>query len=169
MARKVLVLAENDYEDLELWYPKLRLEEAGLVVVVAGPRESRYLSKHGYPVQTDALVADLRADDFAGVVVPGGWCPDRLRRYPEVLAIVRDIDARGGVLAAICHGGWVLVSACVLRGRRCTSVPAIKDDLINAGADWVDQPVVRDGKLVTAQVPKDLPGFCRELLDALAA
>ena len=165
--KRVLIFAENDYEDLELWYPKLRLIEAGVQVTVAGPREKVYKSKHGYPAETDGNVADFRASDFDGLVVPGGWCPDRLRRYEEVLGFTREMASAGKVISAICHGGWVLVSADVLRGRRCTSVGAIKDDMKNAGAEWVDEPCVVDRNLVTAQVPKDLPAFCRELLAVL--
>jgi protease I len=167
--KRVLVFAEENYEDLELWYPKLRLIEAGVQVTVAGPREKVYKSKHGYPAETDGNVADFSAADFDGVVVPGGWCPDRLRRYEEVLRFTREISEAGKLVAAVCHGGWVLVSADVLRGRRCTSVTAIKDDMKNAGAVWVDEPCVTDGSLVTAQVPKDLPAFCREMLAVLAA
>ena len=165
--KRVMIFAENDYEDLELWYPKLRLIEAGVQVTVAGPREKVYKSKHGYPVETDGNVADFNPADFDGVVVPGGWCPDRLRRYDEVLYFTREIANAGKMMAAVCHGGWVLVSADVLRGRKCTSVPAIKDDHKNAGAEWVNEPVVVDGNLVTAQVPKDLPAFCREILAVL--
>jgi deglycase len=165
---RILVLAENDYEDLELWYPKLRLIEAGAQVTVAGPSEKEYKSKHGYPAATDGNVRDFDPRDFDGVVIPGGWAPDRLRRYDEVLSFVREFDRQGKLIGAICHAGWVLVSANVVRGRRLTSVPAIKDDLKNAGAQWVDEPVVVDGRLVTAQVPKDLPGFCREIIGVLA-
>jgi protease I len=165
--KRVLIFAENDYEDLELWYPKLRLIEAGVQVTVAGPREKVYKSKHGYPVETDGNVGDFNPAEFDGVIVPGGWCPDRLRRYEEVLAFTRETARAGKLVAAICHGGWVLVSADVLRGKRCTSVPAIKDDMKNAGAAWVDEPTVVDGSLVTAQVPKDLPAFCREMLAVL--
>ena len=165
--KRVLIFAENDYEDLELWYPKLRLIEAGVSITVAGPREKSYKSKHGYPALTDGNVADFQASEFDGVIVPGGWCPDRLRRYEEVLAFTRTISEAGKLVAAICHGGWVLASANVVRGRRLTSVPAIKDDLKNAGANWVDEPSVTDRNLVTAQVPKDLPAFCREILAVL--
>jgi len=167
--KRVLIFAEENYEDLELWYPKLRLIEAGVQVTVAGPGEKIYRSKHGYPAETDGNVADYNPADFDGVVVPGGWCPDRLRRYDEVLAFTGATCQAGKLTAAICHGGWVLVSADVLRGRRCTSVPAIKDDLKNAGAQWVDEPCVVDRNLVTAQVPKDLPAFCREMLAVLEA
>lgn len=165
--KRVMIFAEDNYEDLELWYPKLRLIEAGVQVTVAGPREKVYKSKHGYPVETDGNVADYNPADFDGVVVPGGFCPDRLRRYEEVLSFTREIANAGKLFSAICHGGWVLVSADVLRGRRCTSVPAIKDDMKNAGGLWVDEPTVVDGGLVTAQVPKDLPAFCREMLAVL--
>jgi len=165
--KRVLIFAEDNYEDLELWYPKLRLIEAGVQVTVAGPREKSYKSKHGYPVETDGNVADYDPADFDGVVVPGGFCPDRLRRYDEVLSFTREIANAGKLFSAICHGGWVLVSADVLRGRRCTSVPAIKDDMKNAGGLWVNEPTVVDGGLVTAQVPKDLPAFCREMLAVL--
>ncbi len=165
--KRVLIFAEDNYEDLELWYPKLRLIEAGVEVVVAGPREKSYKSKHGYPVETDGNVSDYKASDFDGVVVPGGFCPDRLRRYEEVLAFTREIAEAGKLVAAVCHGGWVLVSADVLRGRRCTSVGAIKDDMKNAGGVWLDEPVVVDGNLVTAQVPKDLPAWLREMLAVL--
>jgi protease I len=166
---RVMVFAENDYEDLELWYPKLRLQEAGAHVIVAGPGGSEYRSKHGYPARTDGNVRDYSAAEFDALVIPGGWAPDRLRRYPEVLRFTRDIAQAGKVIAAICHAGWVLVSADVVRGKRVTSVPAIQDDLRNAGAQWVDEPVVVDGSLITAQVPKDLPAFCREMIHVLAS
>ncbi len=162
--QRVLVLAENDYEDLELWYPKLRLIEAGAQVTVAGPGEAEYRSKHGYPAKTDGPITAFQPADFDALVIPGGWAPDRLRRYEPVLQFTRDIDRGGSVVAAICHAGWVLASAGIVRGRRLTSVPAIKDDLTNAGAHWVDEPCVVDNQLVTAQVPKDLPEFCREII-----
>jgi protease I len=162
--KRVMIFAENDYEDLELWYPKLRLIEEGATVAVAGPSDPEYKSKHGYPAKTDGNVRDCRAEQFDALVVPGGWAPDRLRRYPEVLEFTRKMAQAGKPIAAICHGGWVLVSADLLKGRRVTSVAAIKDDMKNAGADWVDEPVVVDGNMVTAQVPKDLPAFCRELI-----
>jgi len=165
--KRVMIFAEDNYEDLELWYPKLRLLEAGVAVTVAGPQHRTYASKHGYPAETDGRVADFNAADFDGLVVPGGWCPDRLRRYEEVLAFTRAMHQWGKMTAAICHGGWVLVSAGTLPGMRCTSVAAIKDDMKNAGGVWVDEPCVVDRHLVTAQVPKDLPAFCREILAVL--
>jgi protease I len=136
-------------------------------VVVAGPREKVYKSKHGYPAETDGNVADYRPAEFNALVIPGGWCPDRLRRYDEVLAFTREMARSGKVVAAICHGGWVLASAEVLEGRRVTSVPAIKHDMLHAGARWVDEPCVVDGNLVTAQVPRDLPVFCQAIIGRL--
>jgi protease I len=166
--KRAVVFAENDYEDLELWYPRLRLEEAGAKVIIAGPGEKSYKSKHGYPAAADANVKELNPADFDALVIPGGWCPDRLRRYPEVLQFTRAMVEQNKVVGAICHAGWVLASAEVVRGRRVTSVPAIKDDLIHAGANWVDEPAVIDGRLVTAQIPKDLPAFCREIIALLS-
>jgi protease I len=165
--QRVMVLAENDYEDLELWYPKLRLIEAGARVTVAGPGEAEYKSKHGYPAKTDGAISAFDPGEFDALVVPGGWAPDRLRRYEAILQFTRAVNARGAVVAAICHAGWVLVSADIVRGKRLTSVAAIKDDLKNAGAEWVDEPCVVDGNLVTAQVPKDLPDFCREIISVM--
>ena len=160
MAQKtVLVLVGPEYEDLELWYPKLRLEEAGHVAKIAGLGERAYRGKHGYPCVVDGSVADFLPRDLAGVVVPGGWAPDKLRRDPKVLALVRELDETGRMVATICHGGWVLASAGIVRGRRMTSTVGIKDDLTHAGALWLDQPVVMDGNLVSAQLPKDLPAF----------
>ncbi|HEY76169.1 MAG TPA: type 1 glutamine amidotransferase [Thermoflexia bacterium] len=166
--KRIAVLAENNYQDLELWYPLLRLREEGAEVKVVGTGSAdTYTSKHGYPVQVDVSADEVSADDFDGVVVPGGYAPDLLRRYPAVLDLVRTLFEQGKVVAAICHAGWVLVSAGILKGRRVTSFFAIKDDLVNAGAEWVDQEVVRDGNLITSRVPSDLPAFCRTIIAAL--
>lgn len=165
---RIAVLAENDYEDLEIWYPLLRLKEEGAEITVVGTGSaSTYNSKHGYPVKADVTADQVSANDFDGVVVPGGWAPDRIRRYPAVLKLVSDLNAQGKLVAAICHAGWVLVSANVLRGKTATSVPAIKDDMINAGANWVDREAVRDGNLVTSRVPNDLPAYCRTMIAVL--
>jgi protease I len=167
--KRVAILAESNYQELELWYPLLRLREEGAEVRVIGTGSARsYTSKHGYPVAVDAAAADVSAADFDAIVIPGGYAPDLLRRYEAVLDLVRTASEQDKVVAAICHAGWVLVSARVLRGRRVTSLPAIKDDVINAGADWVDQEVVRDGNLVTSRRPDDLPAFCRTIIAALA-
>lgn len=165
--RRVVILAEKQYEDLELWYPKLRLQEEGAEVVVAGLGEPAYESKHGYPVKVDSPLEELRPQDFDGIVVPGGWAPDYLRRHESVKSFVREMDTAGKLVAAICHGGSVLVSAGILRGRRLTSVGAIKDDLVNAGAAWEDAEVVVDANLVSSRRPDDLPAFLREMIGML--
>lgn len=162
--RRIAILAEQDYEDLELWYPKLRLEEAGATVTVIGPEARVYLSKHGLPVEAEVSATQVRAHDFDGVVVPGGWAPDYLRRHESVTGLVRDLNATGELVAAICHGGSVLVSADVLKDKRVTSVSAIRDDLRNAGAKWSDEAVVVDGNLITSRRPADLPVFMAAIL-----
>lgn len=164
---KVAVLVENLYQDLEVWYPLLRLREAGHEVVAAGCGAKRYVGKYGYPIEVDCDVDDLDAGALDGVVIPGGWAPDRLRLHRGVLDLVRTMMERGKVVAAICHAGWVLVSAGVCKGRELTSYVAIKDDLVNAGAKWVDREVVRDGALVTSRTPADLPAFLQTTLLAL--
>lgn len=167
--KRIAVLAENLYQELELWYPVLRMREEGATVVIVGTGSaSTYTSKHGYPVSVDAAAGDVSPDDFDAVIVPGGYGPDLLRRYDSILALVKGLHDQGKVVAAICHAGWVLASAKLLDGRTVTSVPAIKDDLIHAGATWVDQEVVVDGNLITSRVPNDLPVFCREIIAALA-
>lgn len=168
--RRVAVLAENDYEDLEIWYPLIRLQEAGAEITVVGTGSApAYNGKHGLVVKVDKNADEVSARDFDAVIVPGGWAPDRLRRYPAVLKLVKDADAQGKVVGAICHAGWVLCSAGILKDRTATSVAAIKDDMINAGARWVDQSVVNDAGLVTSRTPADLPDFCRTLISAIAA
>lgn len=161
---RAIILVENNYEDLEVWYPRLRLTEAGYEVKAAGTGEKTYSSKHGYPCATDGKIEDFKVDDFDILVVPGGWAPDRLRRYPAVLDFVRESARKNKIIASVCHAGWVLISADVVRGKKMTSVPAIKDDMKNAGALWVDEPVVVDGNFVSAQIPKDLPEFCKQII-----
>lgn len=168
MSGTILILVHNDYEDLEVWYPKLRLEEAGFTVKLAGLGETSYRGKHGYPCETDGHVKNFPAKDLIGILAPGGWAPDKLRRDPEVLARVRELDEQKKMVATICHGPWILISAGILRGRKLTSTVGIKDDVQNAGAEWVDQPAVTDGNLVSARVPKDLPAFAQAMLKVLA-
>ncbi len=161
---RFLIFVDDVYEDLELWYPKLRLIEAGAKVVVAGPKaEHRYEGKHGYPCRSDAAIADQEAADFHGVVLPGGFMPDKLRRDPKVLQLVKDFSDAKKLVAAICHGGWIAISAGVYRGVRVTGSPGIKDDLINAGAIWEDAPVVIDRHFVSSRKPDDLPEFCKAI------
>ena len=168
--KRIAVLAEDLYQELELWYPVLRLREAGAEVLIVGTGSAQeYTSKHGYPVTVDAAAGDVHPADFDALVVPGGYAPDRLRRYPAVNILAREMTLEGKVIASICHGAWVLVSADVLRGRTATCFSSIKDDVINAGANYVDREVVRDGNLITSREPDDLPAFCREIIAALEA
>lgn len=162
--KRIAVLAEDYYQELELWYPLLRMREAGAEVVVVGPEETEYHSKLGYPVTADVAAYAVSADEFDAVIVPGGYAPDRMRRCQSMLDLVRGVFERGGVVAAICHAGWVPISANIAEGKRVTSFFAIKDDWVNAGAEWVDQEVVQDGNLITSRTPADLPAFCRTII-----
>lgn len=164
----ILILVGPEYEDLEVWYPKLRLEEAGWVTKLAGLGEKEYRGKHGYPCPVDGVTADFPASSLAGILAPGGWAPDKIRRDKVVLERVREIDAAGKMVATICHGPWILISAGILKGRKLTSTVGIRDDVTNAGAEWVDQPAVVDRNLVSARVPKDLPAFGAAMLDVLS-
>ena len=165
----VLILCGPDYEDLEVWYPKLRLEEAGYLAPLAGIGETSYRGKHGYPAVMDGHVREFPVDTLAGVLAPGGWAPDKLRRDPAVLSLVRGVHEAGQLVATICHGPWILISAGIVRGRTLTSTVGIRDDVVNAGATWVDEPVVVDGNIVSSRVPKDLPVFARAMVDVLDA
>jgi protease I len=165
---RVLMFVDDVYEDLELWYPKLRLIEAGIHVTVAGPAaEKCYRGKHGYPCTADAAIGTMEAADFQGLVIPGGFMPDKLRRDEDVKRLVRDFAGAGKLVAAICHGGWIPISAGVYRGVRVTGSPGIKDDLINAGAEFIDAAVVVDRWSVSSRKPDDLPDFCRAILKVL--
>jgi protease I len=165
---RIAILAENHYEDMELWYPYYRFQEAGADVFVVGSGSAdHYTSKHGYPVRPDADADTVRADQFDAVIIPGGWAPDYMRRAPAMIDLVRDAAHQGKLVAAICHGGWMLASAGVIRGRTVTGFRSIRDDLVNAGAEYADEEVVRDGNLVTSRQPSDLPAFCREAISAL--
>ena len=167
--QRVLIFVEDAYEDLELWYPKLRLIEAGVQVTVAAPKAGqRYVGKNGYPCVSDAAIADMQSADFQGVLCAGGWMPDKLRRDPKVLQLIREFDSAGKLVAAICHGGWMPISAGVYRGVQVTGSPGIKDDLINAGSLWSDASVIIDRHFVSSRKPDDLPDFCRGMLDVLA-
>jgi len=165
--KKVLFFAAPLYEDLELWYPKIRLEEEGAQCIVAGLGEPTYQGKRGYPVTPDTTVDKVSAGEFDGLVIPGGYAPDILRRHRKVLELTREIFEAGKPVAYICHAGWVPISAGIVRGRRGTSVGAIKDDLVNAGMIWEDSPVVVDGNMITSRTPADLGLFCRAIIGAL--
>jgi len=169
VGKKVAVLAEDHYENLELWYPVLRLREAGAHVAIVGPKAGEsYKSKECFPAKADMSINDARASDFDAVIVPGGYAPDRMRRHQPMLRLVREAFEQGKVVASICHAGWVPISAGILKGRTMTCVSAIKDDVINAGAHYVDKEVVVDGNLISSRTPPDLPAFCREIIKALS-
>lgn len=167
--KRIVVLVDTLYQELEVWYPYFRFREAGADVVLAGPEKGgTYASKYGYPAKADLAFSELEARDFDGVVIPGGYAPDHIRRHAKANQFVADMDAQGKLVAAICHGGWVLCSAGeMLRGRRATSFFAIKDDLVHAGALWEDAEVVVDRNLVTSRKPEDLPAFCRASIQVL--
>lgn len=166
--KRIAVLAEAQYEDLELWYPAIRMREEGAMVTIVGTGSAdTYRGKHGVPVIVEEDADEVSAGDFHGVIIPGGYAPDRLRRYQPVLDLVRKTFEQGKVVAFICHAGWVPVSAGIMKGKRCTSAASIKDDLVNAGALWEDAEVVVDGKLISSRGPSDLPAFCREIIAAL--
>lgn len=167
--KKVLTLVDEIYEDLELLYPILRLREEGATVVVAGQETGKtYTGKHGYPTQADVTFSEVNVEEYDALLVPGGFAPDKLRRYPEVLEFTKHFDQEKKVIGHICHAGWVLVSADVLKGVKVTSTPAIKHDLINAGAEWVDEEVVVDGHIVSSRKPDDLPAYVKAISDLLA-
>ena len=166
--KRVAVLAEDLYQEMELWVPYYRLKEAGADVDILGTGKSSYASKNGYPVHPDGNVADAEPRNYHGVVIPGGYAPDRMRAHEPLVRFVRSLAEQGGIVAWICHAGWVAVSANIIRGRAVTSVKAIQDDIRNAGGEWRDEPLVQDGNLISSRVPSDLPLFCRALVAALA-
>jgi protease I len=170
VGRRVLVLAADLFEDMELLYPVARLEEEGAAVTVAGLDHAELTGKKGYaPLAVDAVVDDVVAADYDGLVIPGGFAPDKLRRSEVVLDLVRAFDSAGKPIAFICHAGWVPISAKILGGRRATSVGAIRDDMENAGVAWVDEAVVVDSNLVSARTPADLGPWMKALIGALAS
>ncbi len=164
----MLILAADQFEDMELLYPIYRLGEEEVTVTVAGLDDQPVMGKKGHgPVAVDSTVGEVAADDFDALVIPGGYAPDKLRRSEAVLALVRDFDDAGKPIAFICHAGWVPISAKIVKGRRATSVAAIRDDMVNAGVDWVDQAAVVDGNLISARTPADLGPWMKALLAAL--
>ena len=168
-SKTLLAFLDDVYEDLELWYPKLRLEEAGYALKCAAPELKTYTGKHGYPAQPDLLLKDARSENFCGLLVPGGFMPDNLRRDAKVLSLTRELFEQGKLVAFICHGGWIPISARILEGKRAAGSRGIKDDLENAGAIWVDEPVVVDGNLISSRTPRDLPAFGEAMVKFLDA
>lgn len=169
--KRVAILVADRYEDVEFWYPYYRMKEAGARVTILGPSfgPKEVHGKYGHPAKMDKRTSDVRSEDFDAVIIPGGYAPDMLRRSKSTLNFVAEIANAGKVTAAICHAGWVLISARVIKGKRATSFYSIKDDMINAGADWVDEEVVIDENIITSRSPEDLPAFCRAIIKALAS
>lgn len=166
--KKIIALVDNDFEDLELWYPVHRLREEGAQVDLVGEEAHKtYIGKYGVPAESAFAFSDIHADDYDAILVPGGWAPDRLRRFPEVISFVQTMDKDQKIIGQICHAGWVLISANILQGKTVTSTPGIKDDMTNAGATWVDTPVVTDGHIVSSRRPPDLPDYMREFIAVL--
>lgn len=167
--QKILILVANEYEDLELQYPKYRLIEAGKKVVIAGEKkETTYQGKHGYPCKTDSDFNEILVSEFDGLIIPGGYAPDRLRTISKVIEIVRQFHEQKKMIAFICHAGWIPISAQILKGIKCTSYHSIKDDMINAGANWVDETVVIDQHFISSRCPEDLTHFCPAIIDYLS-
>lgn len=166
--KRVIILVEQMYNEFEFWYPYYRLKEAGAEVVVVGSGSAEeYTSKSGLPCRADTSADQISAADFDGIIIPGGYAPDHMRRYPSMVKLVKDLFEAGKVVAAICHAGWMLASSEIVKGRTVTSFFSIKDDLVHAGANWVDQEVVVDGKLITSRKPDDLPAFMKAVISAL--
>ncbi len=166
--KKVVILIENLYNEFEYWYPYYRLKEAGAEIITVGTGSKDYTSKVGIPAKADTDSKNISADDFDGMVIPGGYAPDVMRRHASMVNLVKGANDAGKIIAAICHAGWMLASAEIIEGRRLTSFFAIKDDLIHAGAEWVDEEVVIDGNLITSRTPDDLPAFMKAFISALA-
>jgi protease I len=164
---RVLFFVGECYEDMELWYPLYRLQEAGAETVIAGQSIETFSGKHGYPCTAEALIDSMQESQFTALVIPGGFMPDKLRRDPKVLDLCRQFNHSGKLIGMICHAGWIPISADILRGRTVTSTPGIKDDIVNAGATWKDEAVVTDGNFVSARRPADLPAFGAALTDYL--
>ncbi|GIP51864.1 protease [Paenibacillus vini] len=168
--KKVIALVDEEFEDLELWYPIYRVREEGAEVHLAGAEKGKkYIGKYGVPAEAEFAFEEIRASDYDGILVPGGWAPDKLRRYGKVLEIVREMHNDKKPIGQICHAGWVLISAGILKGVTVTSTPGIRDDMENAGAIWKDEPVVSDGHIISARRPPDLPEYGKAFVDALAA
>ncbi|MDD2751841.1 MAG: type 1 glutamine amidotransferase [Candidatus Omnitrophica bacterium] len=165
--QKIAVLIEDHYQVLEAWYPYLRLREEGIKTVFVGTGKKQYQSKEGYPAEAEMEIQQVKQADFNGVIIPGGYAPDILRRYPQVNDFVKAMDKEKKLVAAICHAGWVLVSAGILQNRKATCFSAIKDDLVNAGAEYFDKEVVVDGNLITSRNPYDLPAFMGQVIKFL--
>jgi len=167
-SQKILLFIADEYEDLELQYPKYRLREAGKKVVVAGEKRESYKGKHGYPCIADVTFKEIKVGDFDALVIPGGYAPDKLRKISRVLEITKEFARQKKLIAFICHAGWIPISAKILKGIQCTSYISIKEDILNAGGKWVNKSVVIDRHFISSRFPEDLPDFCSAILNYLS-
>jgi protease I len=166
--KRIIILAENFYQELELWYPRLRMMEEGAEVKIVAPEKGKtYTSRNGTPVESELSSAEVKIEQVDAVIIPGGFAPDLLRRDPKMVELVKQAHKQKKIIAAICHAGWLLISAGIVKGKKLTSFFSIKDDMINAGANWVDSEVVVDGNLITSRKPEDLPAFCKKIIRSL--
>ena len=165
--KKILQLVSDDFEDLELWCPVMRLREAGAIVDLVAEKPGKYHGKYGVPCEVEMSFEDVESKDYDGILVPGGWAPDKLRRFPKGLELVREMNRDGKLIGQICHAGWVLISAGILKGVKVTSTVGIRDDMTNAGAEWLDVPSIVDGNIVSAQVPSSLPAYMKDYIKVL--
>jgi len=165
--KNIIIFCEDHYEELELWYPYYRLQEEGFNVSLIGTEKLDFQGKYGYPVKADMLISEVDYERVDGLVIPGGYAPDRLRRYDKVLELVKKIYEKGKPVASICHGPWVMISAGILKGKKSTCYYAIRDDVKNAGSFYEDKPVVVDGNIITSRTPADLPVFMEAIIAAL--
>ena len=169
IGKKIVCYVEHEFEDLELWYPVLRLREEGAHVEFVGPKANfTYIGKYGVPCESEKSIEAISPNDYDGVLIPGGWAPDKLRRYPEILSFIQEMDKQKKPIGHICHAGWVLISDNILKGVKTTSTPGIKDDIVNAGATWLDEEVVIDGHIIGSRRPPDLPAYAKAFADLLA-
>jgi protease I len=166
--KRVALFLENKYEDLEFWYPKLRLKEAGAEVVVIAPKKTSYTGKNGLSAEADLSIEGVKPEEFHALIIPGGFSPDFMRRTPAMVDFVKNMHKENKPIAAICHAGWMLASAGILKGKRATGYFSIKDDMVNAGAEWIDKEVVVDGNIITSRNPNDLPAFCKAIISSLS-
>jgi protease I len=165
--KRIALFVADIYEDLEFWYPHYRMIEEGAEVVVIGPTTDKVRGKNGLPATPDKAIHEVKADNFDALIIPGGYSPDHMRRNEKMLEFVKAMHKQDKVIAAICHAGWMLASAGIVEGKKVTSFFSIRDDMVNAGADWVDQEVVQTDKIITSRTPKDLPAYCRHIIAAL--
>lgn len=167
--KKIAMFVEDIYEDLEFWYPNIRMKEEGAEIVVIAPKSGQtYTGKYGLPAKSDRAIADVKTNEFNALIIPGGYSPDKMRRHKEMVDFVKNMNDEKKLIAAICHAGWMLASADIVKGKKLTSFFSIKDDLVNAGAEWIDKEVICDGNIITSRKPNDLPAFCREIIKELS-